>query len=104
MRDSSILVAFDGACQGNPGPGGAGVAAFNCDGVCLATLSWPVGASTNNRAEWEGAVLALRLMGLWLAVKSGCSWSECVACWGDMVDESQFCHLSLCAQLDEQIA
>jgi ribonuclease HI len=49
------LLRFDGACRGNPGPGGAGAALFSPSGaiVCSCAQYLP-GSRTNNFAEYAG--------------------------------------------------
>lgn len=49
----------DGGARGNPGPAGAG-AVIEKDGEVLATISEYLGKQTNNWAEYEALILALR--------------------------------------------
>ena len=54
-------VAFiDGGARGNPGPAGCGAVLFDRDKQLLAEGSLYVGQTTNNVAEYEGLLLALR--------------------------------------------
>ena len=53
-----ISIHTDGACQGNPGPGGW--AAVLCYGSLRRELSGGVAATTNNRMELMAAMEALR--------------------------------------------
>ncbi len=49
----------DGACSGNPGPGGWGTVAYFEDGSCH-ELGGRDGATTNNRMEMQAAIAALK--------------------------------------------
>lgn len=49
----------DGACSGNPGPGGWGSVAYFDDGNCH-ELGGREGATTNNRMEMQAAIAALQ--------------------------------------------
>jgi ribonuclease HI len=49
----------DGACSGNPGPGGWGTVAYFEDGSCH-ELGGRDGATTNNRMEMQAAIAALQ--------------------------------------------
>ncbi len=49
----------DGACSGNPGPGGWGTVAYFDDGDCH-ELGGRDGATTNNRMEMQAAISALQ--------------------------------------------
>jgi ribonuclease HI len=49
----------DGACSGNPGPGGWGTVAYFEDGSCH-ELGGRDGATTNNRMEMQAAISALQ--------------------------------------------
>lgn len=48
----------DGACSGNPGPGGWGLVAYFDDGSCH-EIGGRDGATTNNRMEMQAAISAL---------------------------------------------
>jgi ribonuclease HI len=57
------LIAYtDGACIGNPGPGGWGVRLLYPDGA-VRELGGGVAATTNNRMELQGALEALKAIG-----------------------------------------
>ncbi len=49
----------DGACSGNPGPGGWGTVVYFEDGICH-ELGGRDGATTNNRMEMQAAIAALQ--------------------------------------------
>jgi len=51
----------DGACRGNPGPGGWGVRILYPDGL-VRELGGREAATTNNRMELQGAIQALQLL------------------------------------------
>ena len=59
-----ILVYTDGACLGNPGPGGWGVRILYPDGA-VRELGGRESSTTNNRMELQGALAALQ------AIESG---------------------------------
>jgi ribonuclease HI len=52
-----VTIYTDGACSGNPGPGGWGVV-IECDGI-VKEMSGGEAASTNNRMELMAAIRAL---------------------------------------------
>ncbi len=53
-------IYIDGASLGNPGPSGAGLVAFDEDGNEVLRDSVYLGEMTNNMAEYEALVRALR--------------------------------------------
>jgi ribonuclease HI len=55
-----IVANIDGGARGNPGPGGYGVIIRNADGETLAELHGALGVATNNVAEYNGLLAALR--------------------------------------------
>lgn len=55
-----VTIFTDGACRGNPGPGGWG--ALLCYGEHRKTLSGAENNTTNNRMELMAAIAALRSM------------------------------------------
>lgn len=50
----------DGGARGNPGPAGYGVAISDASGKLVAELSEYLGHRTNNYAEYQGLIAALR--------------------------------------------
>jgi ribonuclease HI len=50
----------DGGARGNPGPAGYGVAVSDAAGLPVAELSEYLGHHTNNYAEYQGLIAALR--------------------------------------------
>ncbi len=57
-----MVVYIDGGARGNPGPGGYGVRVERGDGAVLAEFHRPLGVTTNNAAEYEGLLAALRYL------------------------------------------
>ncbi|MEO0084743.1 MAG: ribonuclease HI family protein [candidate division WOR-3 bacterium] len=55
-----IIVNFDGAAQGNPGPAGIGIILQRKDGSVVKTISHFLGPRTNNQAEYEAFLTALK--------------------------------------------
>ena len=54
-RPSPLVLYFDGACRGNPGPSSYGV--WSPSGIRIGKT---IGRTTNNVAEWQGLLAALR--------------------------------------------
>jgi hypothetical protein len=70
-----VHVSFDGAARGNPGPAALGcVVQVHCRGAwhVVAALSCCIGEATNNFAEFEAAVAALRLLTAWCSFAGMC--------------------------------
>ncbi len=59
IATQELIVFFDGAAQGNPGPAGAGVVFLRKDGTVLKEISYFLGKRTNNQAEYEALLIAL---------------------------------------------
>jgi ribonuclease HI len=57
----AVTVYTDGACKGNPGPGGWG--ALVVDGTLVRELSGGERATTNNRMEMTAVIRALEALG-----------------------------------------
>ena len=55
-----IRAYIDGGARGNPGPAGFGVRIEDADGALVAELHEPLGIATNNVAEYQGLLAALR--------------------------------------------
>jgi probable phosphoglycerate mutase len=56
-----VIVAYiDGGARGNPGPAGYGVRIESEDGTLIEELHAPLGIATNNVAEYNGLLAALR--------------------------------------------
>lgn len=56
----SIIVNFDGSAKGNPGPAGIGVVFLSENGAVLREISYFLGQRTNNQAEYEAFLVALK--------------------------------------------
>jgi ribonuclease HI len=55
-----ITAYIDGGARGNPGPAGYGAYIVDDGGTVLAELYAPLGKTTNNVAEYNGLLAALR--------------------------------------------
>jgi ribonuclease HI len=55
-----ITAYIDGGARGNPGPAGYGVFIVDAADTPLAQLHGPLGTATNNVAEYNGLLAALR--------------------------------------------
>jgi ribonuclease HI len=55
-----IRAYIDGGARGNPGPAGYGVRVEDAAGNLLAELHAPLGIATNNVAEYNGLLAALK--------------------------------------------
>jgi ribonuclease HI len=55
----AVVVQFDGACFGNPGPMGIGVVVAK-DGRAVKTVSEGIGHGTNNIAEYSAVIRCLK--------------------------------------------
>ena len=60
MLKNEIIVYFDGAAKGNPGPAGVGVVFLNQDGSVINEINFYIGHRTNNQAEYEALLVALK--------------------------------------------
>jgi len=58
---SPVVIYTDGACKGNPGPGGWGVLLRNADGVEKELFGGEMG-TTNNRMEMMAVIQALQAL------------------------------------------
>ena len=57
---AGFTVQIDGSSKGNPGPAGIGVRILRADGSVLKEISRSIGVNTNNQAEYEALICALR--------------------------------------------
>jgi probable phosphoglycerate mutase len=55
-----IRAYIDGGARGNPGPAGYGVRVEDADGNLIEELYAPLGIATNNVAEYNGLLAALK--------------------------------------------
>lgn len=58
-----MIFYTDGACSGNPGPGGFGVAIYNDDGSLNSTYSEQCDNTTNNREEIKAILYVMQIYG-----------------------------------------
>src|SRR5438067_11742948 len=58
--EETITLEFDGGSRGNPGPAGIGIVLRAKDGTPLVTLGRYIGRATNNVAEYQALIVALR--------------------------------------------
>jgi len=56
----SLTINIDGGARGNPGPAGYGVIIRDADGNVVDELHGALGVATNNIAEYNGLLAALR--------------------------------------------
>lgn len=57
---NKIRIYIDGACSGNPGKAGIGVVIYNDRGEQVCELSYYLGDATNNIAEYQSLIAALK--------------------------------------------
>jgi len=55
-----IIINTDGGSRGNPGEGGVGVVISDAKGRIIKTYGEPIGFCTNNEAEYQALILALK--------------------------------------------
>lgn len=55
-----ISIFIDGAARGNPGPSGIGIAVYDDSGIPLLEISDFIGNCTNNQAEYQALIRALK--------------------------------------------
>ncbi len=60
IENETLTLEFDGGSRGNPGPSAAGVVVRAEDGTPLVTIGKFLGQGTNNFAEYQGLILAMR--------------------------------------------
>ena len=57
---NEVTIHIDGAARGNPGPAGVGAVITDGDGKVLAEVCKYLGETTNNQAEYQALLLALK--------------------------------------------
>ena len=60
MKNKKIIIYTDGGARGNPGPAGIGAVLYNENQEVLAKISKYLGVATNNQAEYQALILALK--------------------------------------------
>jgi ribonuclease HI len=56
----NLVIYTDGGARGNPGPAGVGVIFYDGKGEKIKEMAEFIGNKTNNQAEYNGLILALR--------------------------------------------
>lgn len=59
MTEPLFHLYTDGACRGNPGPGGAGAVLMDHRGSIVATAKKYLGSCTNNAAEYRALIMGV---------------------------------------------
>jgi ribonuclease HI len=57
---NKLIIFTDGGARGNPGPAGIGVAIYDENKKLIAELSAFLGVATNNQAEYQALIAALK--------------------------------------------
>ena len=55
-----VVIRADGASRGNPGPAAIGATIKDEQGKLVARISQPIGIATNNQAEYQAIIAALK--------------------------------------------
>lgn len=83
-----IFVYTDGGARGNPGPAAVGVVIKDKGGVVIKGYQETIGERTNNEAEYEAVILALRKLKSLLG-REGLKKIEIVICLDSLLVASQ---------------
>lgn len=57
---NKVVIYTDGVSRGNPGPGAIGAVIYDGNGNVLARISRTIGEATNNQAEYQAVIAALK--------------------------------------------
>jgi len=60
MKAERVIIHADGASRGNPGPAAIGATIKDAEGKLVARVSRRIGHATNNQAEYQALIAALR--------------------------------------------
>jgi len=60
MRIERVAITADGASRGNPGPAAIGATIKDGQGKLIARVSRRIGTATNNQAEYQAVIAALK--------------------------------------------
>ena len=60
MQNSGIIIYTDGGSRGNPGPAAFGFVIKDADGAMLKRHGETIGTATNNEAEYQAVISALK--------------------------------------------
>ncbi len=55
-----LIIYTDGGARGNPGPAAVGVVFYNEEGQKIKEYGEPIGNKTNNEAEYQAVILAIK--------------------------------------------
>ena len=69
---NKLVIYTDGGARGNPGPAGIGAVIYDADRRLVAEVSEYLGVATNNQAEYQALIAALKK-----AVSLGAAELEC---------------------------
>ena len=58
--NKKIIIFTDGGARGNPGPAGIGAVLYDSDKKVIAEISKYIGETTNNQAEYQALISALK--------------------------------------------
>ena len=58
--NKKIIIFSDGGARGNPGPAGIGAVLYDSKKQVLAKISKYIGEATNNQAEYQALITALK--------------------------------------------
>ena len=59
MKIKRVIIFTDGAAKNNPGPAAIGAIIQDTQGNPIASISQPIGTTTNNQAEYRAIITAL---------------------------------------------
>jgi ribonuclease HI len=60
VKIERVIISADGAARGNPGPAAIGAAIKDEQGKFVARISRRIGTATNNQAEYQAVIAALK--------------------------------------------
>ncbi len=60
MKYKKLIIYTDGGARGNPGPAGCGAVIFDEHKNIIAEISEFIGKATNNQAEYQAVVFAIK--------------------------------------------
>ncbi len=60
MKNNKLIIYTDGGARGNPGPAGIGAVLYNEAQEKIAEISQYLGIATNNQAEYQALIEALK--------------------------------------------
>lgn len=69
QSDKKVIIYTDGGARGNPGPAAIGVVIYGNDGRVLKKYGEYLGEKTNNEAEYQAVIFALKKLKLLVGKK-----------------------------------